>query len=150
MAQIQIRRASIEQLDDVVPLFDGYRQFYKQASDLPGARRFLGERLLRGESVILVAYIDEQAVGFTQLYPLFSSVSMERVWVLNDLFVKPDLRGHGVGEALLEQAATFSQSMGAKGLALETEVTNVGAQRLYERNGYHREDDVYHYFRPTR
>lgn len=147
---IQVRRATIEQLDELVPLFDGYRQFYKQASDLPGARRFLGERLLHGESVVLMAYLDGRAVGFTQLYPLFSSVSMERLWVLNDLFVLPELRGQGVGEALIEQAAALSRSMGAKGLALETGVTNEGAQRLYERLGFVREDDVYHYFRSTR
>ncbi|HLO04610.1 MAG TPA: GNAT family N-acetyltransferase [Symbiobacteriaceae bacterium] len=149
-ATIQIRRATIEQLDELVPLFDGYRQFYQQASDRPGARRFLAERLLQGESIILLAYMAERAVGFTQLYPLFSSVSMERLWLLNDLFVQPDLRGQGVGEALLEQAAALSQAMGAKGLALETGVTNQGAQRLYERLGFAREEGSYHYFRPTR
>lgn len=148
--QIQIRRATIDDLDQLVPLFDGYRQFYSQASDLPGARRFLGERLLRNESMILLAYQGDRAVGFTQLYPLFSSVSMERLWVLNDLFVLPEMRGQGVGEALIEQAAALSRSMGAKGLTLETGLTNDGAQRLYERLGFVREDEVYHYFRSTR
>lgn len=147
---IQIRRASIEQLDELVPLFDGYRQFYAQASDLPGARRFLADRLLNGESLILLAYAADRAVGFTQLYPTFSSVSMERLWVLNDLFVLPDLRGQGVGEALIERAAALSQAMGAKGLALETAETNLGAQRLYERRGFVREEGFYHYFRSTR
>lgn len=147
---IQIRRATIEQLDDLVPLFDGYRRFYEQASDLQGARRFLSERILHGESVVLLAYQGSQAVGFTQLYPLFSSVTMERLWLLNDLFVQPEVRGQGVGEALIEQAAALCRSMGAKGLTLETGVTNLGAQRLYERHGYHREEGVYHYFRPTR
>lgn len=149
MTEVQIHRATLEQLDELVPLFDGYRQFYKQPSDLQGARRFLGERLLQGESVILLAYVSGRAVGFTQLYPLFSSVSMERLWLLNDLFVDSGLRGQGVGEALLVQAATFCRAMGAKGLSLETAEDNLGAQRLYERMGFVREEGCYHYFRRT-
>jgi ribosomal protein S18 acetylase RimI-like enzyme len=149
MTEVQVQRATLDQIDELLPLFDGYRQFYKQPSDLPGARRFLGERLLQGESVILLASVSGRAVGFTQLYPLFSSVTMERLWQLNDLFVDPAVRGQGVGEALLQRAASFSRAMGAKGLTLETGAENLGAQRLYERMGFEREQGCYHYLLRT-
>ena len=98
---LEIVRATIDDLELIVPLFDGYRQFYKQPSDLAGARRFLKSHFEQDTSVIFLAFsTDEarqrQACGFTQLYPSFSSVSMKRVWILNDLFVSPTTRRTGV------------------------------------------------------
>lgn len=142
---ISIIRASLDHLDQIVPLFDGYRQFYKQQPNLEAARHFIHNRLVRHESVIFLALLDELAVGFTQLYPSFSSVSMKRLWVLNDLFVAPAGRRRGIGEALLERARQFAVDDGAKGLMLETAVTNTNAQRLYERMGWERESEYYVY-----
>ena len=140
-----IIRATIEHLDLVTPLFDGYRQFYEHPSNLDGARQFLKDRLVRHESVIFLALLDEAAVGFTQLYPSFSSSSMQRLWILNDLFVAPAGRRSGVGEALLERARQFAVESGAKGLMLETAVTNTTAQKLYERLGWIRDTEFYVY-----
>src|SRR6476469_11209885 len=100
-----IRRATLEDLDLVAPLFDGYRRFYGQAADIPRAKAFLRERLERNESTILLAMRDGKAAGFTQLYPLFSSVRTARLWLLNDLFVAAEGRRQGVARALLNAAA---------------------------------------------
>jgi GNAT superfamily N-acetyltransferase len=140
-----ILRATIDHLDLVAPLFDGYRQFYKQPSNLDGARQFIKDRLVHHESVIFLALLDDNAVGFTQLYPTFSSTTMQRLWILNDLFVAPAGRRSGVGEALLERARQFAVENGAKGLMLETAVTNITAQRLYERMGWQRDTEYYVY-----
>lgn len=140
-----IIRATIEHIDLIAPLFDGYRQFYKKPSDLVGARQFIKDRLIRHESVIFLAMDEDQALGFTQLYPSFSSTSMQRLWILNDLFVAPAGRRSGVGEALLERARQFAVEDGAKGLMLETAVTNTTAQKLYERLGWQRDTEYYVY-----
>jgi len=146
-ANVRIVRAGHEDLDDLVPLFDGYRQFYGQRSDFDGARAFLGERLRRSESVIYVARSDPDApVGFTQLYPSFSSVSMKAIWILNDLFVRRDLRRSGVARRLLERAAQHAIETGARGLWLATGVANVAAQRLYESGGWRRDSEFQHYY----
>ena len=139
-----IIQTTTEHIELVAPLFDGYRQFYEQAPDLAGARDFLRERITRGESVIFLA-LDEQGrgCGFTQLYPVFTSVGMCRAWLLNDLFVAPEARKMGVAEALLLRAREFGISTDAKYLSLETAITNTGAQRVYERLGWER--DVEHY-----
>ena len=144
-AAIQIVRAEVEQLDLLVPLFDGYRQFYGQASDVAASRQFLGERMVALESVIFLAHDTTGGLGFTQLYPSFSSVSMRRLWVLNDLFVNAAARGRGVGATLLERARLFGAATGAKQLALSTAVTNHTAQQLYERSGYVRDIAYYSY-----
>jgi GNAT superfamily N-acetyltransferase len=147
MPEVRSVRAELDDLDTLVPLFDAYRRFYGQPSDLAGARAFLADRFKRGESVIFLAVVDGAIVGFTQLYPSFSSVSMKRLWVLNDLFVTPDARKSGAGRALLERAERWAAETGAKGLTLSTQITNLTAQRLYEACGWTKDDEFIHYHR---
>ena len=143
---ITIVRAELKDLEEVVPLFDDYREFYERESDHAAARAFLTERTERGESVIFLAYArPREPVGFTQLYPSFSSVSLKRLWILNDLFVRSDVRRGGVGRALLERARQHAVDTGAKGLILSTAVTNKRAQTLYESCGWTRDDEFLHY-----
>jgi GNAT superfamily N-acetyltransferase len=146
---MEIVTATLDHLDDLTPLFDAYRVFYEQPSNLERARSFLRERMYLRESVLFLAYADSRPVGFTQLYPSFSSVSTQRLWILNDLYVAPDMRGQRVGERLIERAARFSAEFGAKGLLLSTAITNASGQRLYERVGFVREEAFYEYFLKT-
>lgn len=134
---LQVRRAGASDIDLIAPLFDGYRQFYKQAPDLPLAQRFMGERLERADSVIFLAIeaAGDKPLGFVQLYPSFSSVHACPIWILNDLFVTPDSRGRGVGHALMERARKHATETGAGQLFLETATDNP-AQKLYESLGY--------------
>jgi GNAT superfamily N-acetyltransferase len=142
-----VKRAGPGDLDAVAPLFDGYRQFYGQRPDLSAARAFLAERLARGESVIFLAVAEDgEALGFTQLYPSFSSVSLRRLWILNDLFVGPGVRRGGVGRRLLERAREWAVETDTKGLTLATAVTNSAAQSLYESCGWRRDDEFQHYY----
>jgi GNAT superfamily N-acetyltransferase len=131
-----IRRAAVADLPALVPLFDAYRRFYEQPGDMARAEDFLRERLTREESVVLLAERDGAAVGFTQLYPLFSSVRTARLWLLNDLFVVESARRSGVARALLDAAADFARRDGACGLMLETGRDNVAARALYRAAGW--------------
>ncbi|MBD8898136.1 GNAT family N-acetyltransferase [Rhodanobacter sp. DHG33] len=135
-----VRPATLHDLDALVPLFDGYRQFYGKSADEDGAREFLIARLRLNESLILLAR-DEHgaALGFTQLYPLFSSVRMVRTWLLNDLFVAAHARRQGVAKALLEAAVAHAKKLGAASLTLSTAHDNLPAQALYESLGWQRD-----------
>jgi ribosomal protein S18 acetylase RimI-like enzyme len=149
-SSIEVVRATVEDLPLIVPLFDGYRQFYKYPSDVEGAQRFLQAHFDEDSSVIFLAFgVDEQgerqAWGFTQLYPSFSSAAMKRLWILNDLFVAPQARRAGVGRALLECARVFAEETQARGLTLQTAVDNYPAQTLYEAAGWKREEQFYSY-----
>ncbi|MDC8447351.1 MAG: GNAT family N-acetyltransferase [Nitrospira sp.] len=140
-----VRRASIQDLDRLVPLFDAYRQFYGQHSDLMVARQFLNDRLTRDESVVLVAENPGGAViGFVQLYPTFSSILAEPMYVLSDLFVIPEARRRGVGTRLLTSAVETARAVGAVRVELATAIANVSAQRLYESLRWRR-DEFYLY-----
>jgi GNAT superfamily N-acetyltransferase len=140
--EVEVRQATVADLNLLVPLFDAYRQFYRQSSEPERARRFLLERFEYNQSVIFLAFEDAAAIGFTQLYPSFSSGAMARIFILNDLFVAPGARQRGVGSALLQAAAQYGRRAGALRLVLSTELTNTTAQSVYERTGWKR-DTVY-------
>lgn len=141
-----IRLAGAEDLPALAVLFDLYRQFYQQAPDLAAAEAFLKERFALQESIVLVAEEGGALAGFTQLYPIFSSVSLRRTWLLNDLYVLATYRGQGVGTALLDAAKSLGRERGIKWLLLETAEDNHTAQSVYEKNGWIRELDRYYRF----
>lgn len=146
---MKVIRAGINDLEKITPLFDAYRVFYHQDSNLVGAYVFLKARIEREESVIFIAVDDTQkAIGFTQLYPSFSSVSLAPVWTLNDLFVFSEARGMGVATQLMNKAKDFVLSQNGKGIQLETSIENKIAQNLYESLGYLKSSDTYYYFLP--
>jgi len=136
MDDTTISRAGPADLDALAQLFDAYRQFYQQPSDLPLARQWLRERLRFGESVVLVAKRGGVAVGFVQLYPMFSSVRTSRTWILNDLYVDAGTRRRGVARALLDASAAFARGDGAAGISLETTQDNAAARALYRAAGW--------------
>jgi GNAT superfamily N-acetyltransferase len=145
VAAVETRLANIDDLQAVAALFDGYRQFYGKRSDLIGATSFIAERMDRGESVIIVAELEGQLAGFAQLYPSFTSVGMDRIMILNDLFVAPDRRGRGVARALLEAATDWSRRLGAIRMTLSTQKGNVAAQQVYENAGWARDEAYFTY-----
>lgn len=151
MSSVNIRQAVLSDLEALVPLFDRYRQFYNRPSDIPAAREFLLARFNHGESVIFIAHEGSTPVGFTQLYPSYSSVSLARIFVLNDLFVHEQARRKGVASKLMHAAVEFARSVGAVRISLSTATTNATAQALYQSAGWQRDEQffVYHFGVPA-
>jgi GNAT superfamily N-acetyltransferase len=133
---VAVRRAVAADLHALAELFDAYRQFYKQPSDVMAAGAFLAERVANEESIVLIAVHDGATIGFVQLYPLFSSLRLGRTWLLNDLYVAPQARRLGAAHGLLDAACAFARERGALGLELETGRDNVAAQALYRSAGW--------------
>lgn len=136
---MEIKRIGIADAALVVGLFDLYRQFYKQPSDITTAENFISERLQNNESVIFVALEDGMPLGFTQLYPKYSSMRASKNWILNDLYVENNHRKKGIGEALIKTAMNFAKGEGATFVQLETAIDNYTAQSLYEAVGFEKQ-----------
>lgn len=142
---IKILRAKPEDVGKIAPLFDAYRVFYKQESNIAAALVFLNKNLSQDLSIVLMALWEGQIIGFTQLYRTYSSVSMQAFFILNDLYVLPEFRRKGAGEKLLKGAKELCGKLRFKGLALETANDNP-AQQLYEKLGWRKDVDYLHYF----
>ncbi|GAS80926.1 GNAT family N-acetyltransferase [Paenibacillus amylolyticus] len=152
--QHRIRQAGLPDCNEVGGLFNEYRIFYKQNTDVEAACQYIKERMESHESVILVAETDVESdqgtaesdgtplskrmncTGFVQLYPSFSSVSMGPIWVLNDLYVQSDYRQQGIARKLLQAAKRLASERGVLRISLSTELSNKQAQALYESEGY--------------
>jgi GNAT superfamily N-acetyltransferase len=150
MKNFTIRQWIKEDIEGLAVLFDEYRVFYRMDSDLVGAVRFLSERFSQSESVVFIAEDEGIMAGFVQLYPVFSSTRMQRLWLLNDLYVTVACRGKGISKALLEASADFNRISGACGLFLETEKTNLVANQLYRAKGWEQDDEHNYYFLRTK
>ncbi len=145
--EVIIENAQLSDVDELAKLFDKYRIFYDQTSDITLAIDFLTDRLRNAESVIFKAQdTSGRYVGFTQLYPSFSSIAARPTWVLNDLYVLEDARGYGIGRRLLSSARDYAIATKAKGLTLAAAKDNYRAQRLYESFGFNKSSLFNHYY----
>jgi GNAT superfamily N-acetyltransferase len=142
---IEIILAEKEHIPDLVPLLDAYRVFYKQGSDEPKAKSFLEDRFHNKESVIFMALVFGKPAGFTQLFRSFSTVGLQPILILNDLYVSYEYRNKGIGKDLLIRAQEYCKKNHYKGLALETAIDNP-AQKLYEQLGWSKDSHCFHYF----
>ncbi len=143
---MKILEASLSHLDELSVLFNNYRMFYRKKSDAEGAKKFLRERMERKESVIYVASDKNEVTGFAQLYPLFSSTRMKRLWLLNDLFVEEEYRRQGISKLLIERCKVLARETGAAGLSLETEKSNHIGNHLYPATGFDLDTEHNFYF----
>lgn len=131
------RQATVKDLDQLALLFDQYRVFYEKESDVEQAKKFLTARIENDESVIFVTAADNgRLTGFVQLYPLFSSTRMKRLWLLNDLYVNETCRGLGLSVLLINAAKAHCKNTNACGLMLETAKSNDIGNRLYPKTGF--------------
>jgi GNAT superfamily N-acetyltransferase len=144
---LTVRQAVLADLPVLAPLLDGYRQFYGRSPDVAAAESFLRERFNHGESIVFLAHAAGGPAGFTQLYPSFSSVSLARTFILNDLFVVPSQRRAGIGTELLRAAVEYARALGAIRVTLTTDIENTSAQAVYESRGWKRDREffVYHF-----
>ena len=144
MTVIQAKTSDVSQL---APLFDAYRVWYRKPSDLAGAIQFLNERLAKDESIIFIAINDNQDyIGFVQLYPAFSSTRMQKMWILNDLFVNKKERGKGHSKALINRAKKLCRETQAAGMLLETETSNDIGNKLYPSVGFELEENNFYFW----
>jgi ribosomal protein S18 acetylase RimI-like enzyme len=136
---MNVRRAGLADLSMLLPLVSDYRRFYEQESDAERERAFMVSHLTRATSVVFVAAEQDQAIGFVQMFPTFSTVCLGEVLVLEDLYVAANARRRGAATKLLAAALGYAREIGAVEIVLETANDNADAQALYERTGWTRE-----------
>ncbi len=148
MKTFTIRMAELEDLDALTKIFESYRKFYEKEPNFEKAKEFLRDKFIHRESILYLAIdsTSEEILGFTQVYPTFSSLSMQRSLILNDLYVYEKYRKSGIATALLNQIKEYAILTDAKGIELSTAIDNTNAQRLYESLQYKKDLEFFHYY----
>lgn len=143
---ILIKRASLDNIKEILPLLIAYRQFYGHAcKNKDEMQIFVTERLKRNEAMIFLAYNKEKAIGFTQLYTNFTTVGLGKIWILNDLYVEPKYRSKGIGKKLIDTVTRFAKEDGAIRVDLKTKHDNILAKTLYKKYGFKQDDTFIHF-----
>lgn len=143
-----IRKATLQDLDELTPLFDQYLVFYKKPSDYEKHKTYLKERLENSEAIIFLAFDEdniEKAIGFTLIYVTFSSLALNKILILNDLFVDSSIRKKGIGEQLILKTVDLAKELGSDLIRLRTAKNNIVAQKLYHKMGFIKDEHLYSY-----
>jgi GNAT superfamily N-acetyltransferase len=146
MNKLTIRQAAIQDLSKLVPIFDDYREYFGQQKDPAAVDQFLFEKFEHLESVIFIAQLEDEVVGFAQLYPVFSSLTLQRVWLLNDFFIAEEFRGSGVGTQLFARVKEYTLLTRSKGIEVSVEHTNKKAWAFWENQGFKMDEEFRFYF----
>lgn len=142
---MKIIQAQLSNLEETAELFDKYRIFYKQNSNLTSARKFIKERLRKKDSIIFLISEEKKIIGFCQIYPSYSSVAMKQIYILNDLYIEPQYRQKGAAKALLLHAKNYTKENKVTKIVLKTAIDNIAAQNLYQKLGYVADREFVHY-----
>jgi GNAT superfamily N-acetyltransferase len=143
---MEIFEATSFDLKQLSRLFDEYRIFYGKESDINAAERFISERINNRDSVMYIAAEEDVLIGFVQLYPLFSSVRMKRLWLLNDLYVVTEHRRKGIAGELINKAKELCLETGAAGMLLETAKDNEAGNKLYPLTGFQLQSNNFYFW----
>lgn len=136
---IEINSATKESIPAITMLFNDYRMFYKKENDIDSAKKFILDRFNNKDSFIFSASYNNKIVGFTQVYPTFSSLQMKKIYVLNDLYISKEYRSLGIGRRLIEHVKEIAKKNDINTIVLETASDNIKAKALYESLGFDKE-----------
>ncbi|MEB8143328.1 GNAT family N-acetyltransferase [Mammaliicoccus sciuri] len=142
---MNIRRLQLNEIEQVVSVFDDYRVHFGHQSDIKTTYEFIYRNVSREDTVIFIAEANEQVIGFVQLYKMLSSMKMSNLLIINDLFLTADARGQRIGEQLMNQAFTYGKENGYETIYLETEKSNITGNRLYQKLGMQIDDEHNYY-----
>ena len=133
MAEVEVRPVQAQEIDELLPLVAGYQRFYGAEPDVERNRLFFSRFLHpSADGLLLGAWVEGHLEGFATLYWFFSSTKAAESVLMNDLFVREDVRGAGIGRALINRALDEARRRGAAHLEWFTAPDNLRAQRLYD------------------
>ena len=129
----EIRPMTEEEVEEALPLIAGYQTFYEAEPNEERNRRFFRRFVAPSdEGLLLGAWVDGRMVGFATIYWTHSSSRAVDIALMNDLFVAEEVRGHGIGQALIAACADAGREAGKAVLEWYTATDNHRAQRAYD------------------
>jgi GNAT superfamily N-acetyltransferase len=135
--QLEIRTATATDVPLILEFIKGLAEYEKLAHECIATETILHEQLFgeRPGAEVIIAYLAGEPVGFALFFHNFSTFLGRRGIYLEDLFVKPAVRGHGVGRALLGHLARLAVARGCGRLEWAVLNWNEPAIKFYQRLG---------------
>lgn len=147
---MEVIRATASDIPLLLPLFDRYRSFYEQVSDLKACEEYLRARFLREEAAIFMAVEVQNgevvALGFSMMYISFSTIGLKKFWSLHDLYVEEEYRKQGIAKMLINKCKELAMENYPIGVVIESRISNQSAQHLFDSVGFVKEGEHYFYF----
>jgi GNAT superfamily N-acetyltransferase len=130
---LKIRAIEEKDKDQWLKLWAGYLEFYK-STILPEQTELTWKRLINNELKMFgfVAENEDGVIGFTHCLFRPSTWTETDYCYLEDLFVDPNIRGKGVGRALMEKVVEFAKQKESKRVYWTTQEFNKTARVLYD------------------
>ncbi len=132
---MEIIKAKLTDLQQIEPIFNLYRSFYGEEKNTEATLEFLEQRIKKNESMILFAKENEEILGFVQIFNSFSSATLSRTFILNDLYVIESARNRGIASALIAKVLEQAKMDNCSRVSLSTAKNNP-AKKLYEKIGF--------------
>lgn len=120
-----------KEIDDLAHLLCEYQQFYNAIPNYNHNTIFLKSFLSRDDGLFFMGKDGKKNIGYVSLYFSYSSVSAQRIAILNDLYVRDNFRGQGAGGKLIDFAINYAKEIGIAQIRWCTRADNNQAQDLY-------------------
>jgi ribosomal protein S18 acetylase RimI-like enzyme len=133
--EIQVRQATVDDAPGIARLLRDFNLEFDEPSPQVEELTESVVRLIESEEItVLLAGDGPDGLSLFRLRPALWSQGLEAY--LQELYVVPDLRGRGIGRALLERTIELARERGADGIDLNTGETDTAARALYESMGF--------------
>jgi GNAT superfamily N-acetyltransferase len=137
MSNVQIVPATESDIPVILDLIHALASYEKLAHVVEATPERLRKTLFGSQPLaeVLLAYRDEECAGFAVFFSTYSTFLAQPGLYLEDLYVKPDQRGKGIGLALLQHLARLATERGCGRLEWGVLDWNEPAIRFYKRLG---------------
>jgi putative acetyltransferase len=134
MLRVEIRRSTLAS-PEAVKLIAALNAELSATFPEPGATHFSlsGAQVAAGDGAFVIAYVNGSAAGCGAVRRLDETTAE-----LKRMYVEPAVRGHGIGQAIVEALEGEARQLGIKRVVLETGTRLAAALALYQRMGYTR------------
>jgi len=143
----QIKKAEPK---DVLPIIALIREFaeYEKLSDFCEVTEERLNAALFGETKVaeaIVVFEGETMIAYAIFYPSFASFRGQRGMYLEDIYIKQEFRGAGLGEAMLKHIAKIAKERGFERIDFQVLEWNAPAIGFYEKLGARRDEEERHF-----
>lgn len=142
-----IRKAASSDMPAVMGVLREFAEYEKLTEYCEITEEKLADAVFGKDAFVecILALDGEILAAYAILYPNFSSFRGQKGMFLEDIFIKAEFRGAGLGEAMLKEIARLARSRGCERIDFMVLDWNAPAIGFYEKHGAVRDEQERHF-----